>query len=114
MPPPVSPTVNLLKAASTVSLLTLASRVTGLVRDHDKTLAAMANVRCPTLLIWGARDQLLPPPAADTLAGYLRNTQVSKIFLPDVGHYPPLEVPARFAQLTLDFLQVVAPPDALR
>ena len=88
--------------------------LTGLVRDHDKTLAAMANVRCPTLLIWGARDQLLPPPAADTLAGYLRNTQVSKIFLPDVGHYPPLEVPARFAQLTLDFLQVVAPPDALR
>lgn len=88
--------------------------LTGLVRDHDKTLAAMANVRCPTLLIWGARDQLLPPPAADTLAGYLRNTQVSKLFLPDVGHYPPLEVPARFAQLTLDFLQVVAPPDAVR
>ncbi len=88
--------------------------LTGLVRDHEKATAAMASVRCPTLLIWGARDQLLPPAAAATLAGYLKNTEVSKIFLPDVGHYPPLEVPARFAQLTLDFLQVVAPPDALR
>ena len=86
--------------------------LTGLVRDSAKATAAMASVRCPTLLIWGARDQLLPPAAADVLAGYLRNTQVSKIFLPDVGHYPPLEVPARFAQLTLDFLEVIAPPGA--
>lgn len=83
--------------------------LTGLVRDHEKALAAMASVRAPTLLIWGARDQLLPPAAADTLASYLKNTQVSKIFLPDVGHYPPLEVPARFAQLTLDYLEVIAP-----
>jgi pimeloyl-ACP methyl ester carboxylesterase len=82
----------------------------GLVRDPVKTQAAMAQVRCPTLLIWGARDQLLPPAAADTLAGYLKNTQVSKVFLPDVGHYPPLEVPARFAQLIVDYLQVIAPP----
>jgi poly(3-hydroxybutyrate) depolymerase/esterase/lipase len=84
----------------------------GLVRDPVKTQAAMASVRCPTLLIWGARDQLLPPAAADTLAGYLRNTQVSKVFLPDVGHYPPLEVPARFAQLVLAYLEVATPAEA--
>ncbi|MCC6173630.1 MAG: alpha/beta hydrolase, partial [Gammaproteobacteria bacterium] len=86
--------------------------LTGLVRDHEKALAAMASVRAPTLLIWGARDQLLPPAAADTLESYLKNTQVSKIFLPDVGHYPPLEVPARFARLIVDYFEVVAPPTA--
>lgn len=87
--------------------------LTGLVRDHEKATAAMASVRCPTLLIWGARDQLLPPAAAGILAGYLKNTQVSKVILPDVGHYPPLEVPARFAQLLLAYVEV-ATPDAAR
>lgn len=86
----------------------------GLVRDPVKTQAAMASVRCPTLLIWGSRDQLLPPAAADTLAGYLKNTEVSKIFLPDVGHYPPLEVPARFAQLVLSYLEVATPEEPRR
>ena len=83
--------------------------LTGLVRDHEKVRAAMARVHCPTLLIWGARDELLPPAAADTLAGYLENAQVSKIFMPDVGHYPPLEVPARFAQLVISYLEVATP-----
>ena len=86
--------------------------LTGLVRDHEKATAAMASVRCPTLLIWGARDQLLPPAAAATLAGYLKNTEVSKIILPDVGHYPPLEVPARFAQLLLAYVEVATPDSA--
>jgi pimeloyl-ACP methyl ester carboxylesterase len=81
----------------------------GLVADHDKTLAAMASVRAPTLLIWGARDALLPASAAETLAGYLKNAQVSRILLPDVGHYPPLEVPSRFAALLLAYLDAAVP-----
>ena len=83
--------------------------LTGLVRDREKATSAMALVRAPTLLIWGARDQLLPPRAADILAGYLKNTQVSKILMPDVGHYPPLESPARFAQLLLAYLEAATP-----
>ncbi len=83
--------------------------LTGLVRDHDKATTAMAAVRAPTLLIWGARDQLLPEPAMHILGGYLKNTQVSKIILPDVGHYPPLETPARFAQLVLAFVEAATP-----
>jgi pimeloyl-ACP methyl ester carboxylesterase len=81
----------------------------GVVRDHAKATAAMASVRAPTLLVWGARDQLLPPAAADTLAGYLSGTPVSKIFLPDVGHYPPLEVPERFARLLLAWFESATP-----
>lgn len=83
--------------------------LTGLVRDHEKATAAMAAVRAPTLLVWGARDQLLPEAAMHILGGYLKNTQVSKIILPDVGHYPPLEVPARFAQLILAFVEAATP-----
>ena len=61
------------------------------------------------LLIGCGGGEVEPPAAADTLAGYLENAQVSKIFMPDVGHYPPLEVPARFAQLVISYLEVATP-----
>jgi pimeloyl-ACP methyl ester carboxylesterase len=79
------------------------------VADHDKAVAAMAAVTAPTLLVWGARDPLLTPPTADILAGYLTHAQVSKIFMPDVGHYPPLEAPQRFAQIVAAYIESVAP-----
>jgi pimeloyl-ACP methyl ester carboxylesterase len=29
--------------------------------------------------------------------------------LPDVGHYPPLEVPARFADIVANYIEAVTP-----
>jgi pimeloyl-ACP methyl ester carboxylesterase len=81
----------------------------GLVANHDKAVAAMRAVKAPTLLIWGGRDQLLVPATADILAGYLTGTQVSKVFMPDVGHYPPLESPQRFAQLVAAYIEAATP-----
>ncbi len=83
--------------------------LTGRVRDHEKTRRAMASVRTPVLLIWGVRDELLPPAAAGTLAGYLENTLVSTVFMPDVGHYPPLESPLRFARIVAAFMEAAVP-----
>lgn len=79
------------------------------VADQNKAKDAMSKVRAPTLLVWGARDPLLVPASADALANYLTGTQVSKIMLPDVGHYPPLEVPARFADIVATYIEAVAP-----
>lgn len=81
--------------------LTLTARV----RDHEKTRRAMASVRTPALLIWGGRDELLPPEAAGTLAGYLEGKLVSTVFMPNVGHYPPLESPIRFAKIVAAYLE---------
>jgi pimeloyl-ACP methyl ester carboxylesterase len=83
--------------------------LTGLVADHEKAVAAMGAVTAPTLLIWGARDPLLTLPTADILAGYLSHAQVSKVLMPDVGHYPPLEAPARFAQIVAAYIEAAAP-----
>jgi pimeloyl-ACP methyl ester carboxylesterase len=69
----------------------------------------MAEVRAPTFLIWGGKDPLLPVPAMKSLANHLQNAEVSEVILPDVGHYPPLEVPERFAQLILAYLQAAVP-----
>ena len=81
----------------------------GIVEDHQKARTAMAGVRAPALLIWGGRDALLIPAAAGTLAGYLENTQVSTVFMPDVGHYPPLESPVRFARIVAAYLEAATP-----
>jgi pimeloyl-ACP methyl ester carboxylesterase len=79
------------------------------VSDHARAAEAMSRVRAPTLLVWGARDALLTPPSADVLAGYLTETSVSKLILPDVGHFPPLEVPARFATIVASYIEAVTP-----
>ncbi len=82
---------------------------TAVVADNAFTRATMAKVVCPVLLVWGARDPLLPPSSADVLAGYLKNAEVSKLLLPDVGHYPPLEVPERYAQIIAAYIEAATP-----
>ena len=81
----------------------------GIVEDHQKARKAMAGVRAPALLIWGGRDALLIPAAAGILGGYLENTQVSTVFMPDVGHYPPLESPLRFAKIVAAYIEGATP-----
>jgi pimeloyl-ACP methyl ester carboxylesterase len=79
------------------------------VADAPKARAAMAVVRAPTLLIWGSSDQLLPPSAGRTLLGYLSGTDVSIVYLPDVGHFPPVEVPGRFTRIVRSWIEAGAP-----
>ena len=79
------------------------------VADHAMAVTAMNRVTAPTLLVWGAKDPLLPPSAATVLEGYLTQAPVSRLLLPDVGHFPPLEVPARFAAIVADYVDEVTP-----
>jgi pimeloyl-ACP methyl ester carboxylesterase len=79
------------------------------VADAPKARAAMAIVRAPTLLIWGGSDQLLPPSAGRTLLKYLTGTDVSIVYLPDVGHFPPIETPARFTRIALSWIEAGVP-----
>ena len=73
----------------TLSLLALSS-------DRTATMARLAGVKAPVLVIWGMRDPVLPPYLGDKLYGYLKNARSrSFIALEDVGHYPPVEVPER-------------------
>jgi pimeloyl-ACP methyl ester carboxylesterase len=79
------------------------------VADASKARAAMAAVKAPTLLIWGGHDALLPPSAGRTLLGYLSATDVSIIYMPDVGHFPPIETPERFAKIATGWIEAAAP-----
>ena len=58
------------------------------------------RVTAPVLILWGMRDPVLLPAAEHRLASRLDQAKsISTIELSDVGHYPPLEVPARYAAL---------------
>lgn len=69
----------------------------------------MARIKLPVMLLWGAADPLLTPSAAKTLENYLPQAQVSTVLMPDVGHYPPTEVPERFATLVAAYLEAGTP-----
>jgi pimeloyl-ACP methyl ester carboxylesterase len=79
------------------------------IGDGKQAAIEMAKVRAPVLLAWGTGDPLLPESAANAIARYLANARISRLLMPDVGHYPPLEVPDRFARLIADYVEVVVP-----
>lgn len=79
------------------------------IGDGKQAAIEMAKIRCPVLLAWGTADPLLPESAADAITRYLANARVSRLLMPDVGHYPPVEVPDRFARLIADYIEVVTP-----
>lgn len=69
----------------------------------------MARVKQPTFQIWGGADKLLPESAAIASARHLSAAQMSRVLMPDVGHYPPLEAPERFAQLIAAYVEAGVP-----
>ncbi len=79
------------------------------IGDGKEATVEMAKVKVPTLLIWGTADPLLPKSAADAIERYLKNAQISRVLMPDVGHYPPLEVPDRFAQIVAAYIEAGTP-----
>jgi pimeloyl-ACP methyl ester carboxylesterase len=62
----------------------------------------LARARVPALVLWGARDRLVPPAHADAFARSLPDARL--VMLPDAAHYPYLEEPDRFAKEVARFL----------
>jgi 3-oxoadipate enol-lactonase len=74
------------------------------VRPLDPpALGRLGEVAAPTLVMAGARDVSDILENADLLAATIPDAR--KVVLPDVAHLPPLEAPAEFNRLVLDFLR---------
>jgi pimeloyl-ACP methyl ester carboxylesterase len=65
--------------------------------------ADLSRVRAPTLLVWGERDALVPPAAADTWQEGLPDARLVR--LPRAGHVPMWEAPGAFSEAVLGFLE---------
>jgi pimeloyl-ACP methyl ester carboxylesterase len=62
----------------------------------------LPEIACPTLVVWGDRDRIITVRDADVYTELIPNAR--KVILPDTGHVPMLERPARFNQLLEGFL----------
>jgi pimeloyl-ACP methyl ester carboxylesterase len=62
----------------------------------------LPEIACPTLLVWGNRDRIVPVADAGVFAALIPDAR--KVVWDDTGHVPMLERPERFNRLLADFL----------
>lgn len=65
-------------------------------------LDELANVKVPTLIVWGREDSITPPFVAEQFCDHIQNAEL--VFIDRCGHSPPIEQPAAFARLLHAFL----------
>ena len=62
----------------------------------------LGEIACPTLIVWGAEDKLVPARDADEFARLIPNSR--KVVWPETGHVAMIERPAAFNALLWAFL----------
>ena len=62
----------------------------------------LGEIACPTLIVWGAKDRVVPTSGADEFERVIPDTR--KVIFDDTGHVPMLERPVRFNALLADFI----------
>jgi pimeloyl-ACP methyl ester carboxylesterase len=62
----------------------------------------LGEIACPTLIVWGAEDKLVPARDADDFARLIPNSR--KVVWPETGHVAMLERPEAFNALVQAFL----------
>lgn len=68
---------------------------------HTDLLDALANIRCPTLHIYGEKDNLIPVGVSKAILEFQPEAQVA--ILKGVSHVPFVSVPDLFVQALNDF-----------
>lgn len=71
----------------------------------------LADLKQPTLILWGQRDRVIPPKLADGLAEL--SPQIEIRFLPDVGHCLYDEDPDAFNQTVMQWATQRTSPSSL-
>ena len=70
--------------------------------DPALNQARISQISIPTLLIWGGRDGLIPPPHAEQFNVAIKDSQV--VMFEDLGHVPQEENAAATASAVAKFL----------
>jgi pimeloyl-ACP methyl ester carboxylesterase len=73
-------------------------------RPYDPKLAArLRRVTCPTLLLWGGQDRLVPPAYGEAYKQHLSQAELKLI--PACGHLAMFEKEKEFVEAVLKFCQ---------
>jgi pimeloyl-ACP methyl ester carboxylesterase len=67
----------------------------------------LPQISAPTLILFGAHDQVVPPENAELMARLIPDCQIA--ILPDAGHFFPIETPEAASQIVIDFLKQEVP-----
>ena len=70
--------------------------------EPAKDVARIAALKLPTLVIWGGRDKLIPPPIAQNFTRDIAGSRL--VVFPELGHVPHEEDPESTVQVVKDFL----------
>lgn len=70
----------------------------------------LSDIGCPTLIVWGKEDMLVPVEDADEFERVIPTAR--KLLMDDTGHVPMLERPVAFNDSLIEFL--AEPRDAVR
>ena len=73
-------------------------------RPYNPKLASrLQRVKCPTLLLWGENDKLVPPAYAEAYHKHLPHAELQLI--PECGHLPMFECETPFVEAVTKFCQ---------
>jgi pimeloyl-ACP methyl ester carboxylesterase len=72
--------------------------------SYDPTLERrLERINCPTLIVWGRNDRLVPPVYGDAFHRLIAHSRLIK--LEGTGHMPMFEKPVEWCSVICDFLQ---------
>lgn len=63
----------------------------------------LERIRCPTLIVWGENDRLVPPAYAQAFQRAIPGSEV--VMLRGTGHMPMFEKPQEWSEVVSDFLR---------
>jgi pimeloyl-ACP methyl ester carboxylesterase len=84
----------------------LASYMEERKRFEHRWIGALTALDVPAHVLWGKRDPVAVPEIATLLAGEIPGARLT--WLEELGHYPMLEAPARWAEAVSAFVDEVA------
>jgi pimeloyl-ACP methyl ester carboxylesterase len=76
----------------------------GMAKRPD-SIPTLQTISCPTLVVTGEQDTLIPPAEAEKLAKAVKGAKLVKI--PDAGHLPCIENPEPFNAALIAFLDAL-------
>ena len=82
----------------------------GGVAHNAGTVAGLASITVPTLLIWGDRDSMLSRKDQDALLAAIKQSRL--VVYNETGHAPHWEEPTRFAKDLVSFAGQLLPREA--
>jgi pimeloyl-ACP methyl ester carboxylesterase len=72
---------------------------------------ALPEIGCPTLVVWGRQDAIIPVADADTYVELIPGAR--KLIFEDTGHVPMVERPTAFNDALQDFVDHAVEPGEL-